>query len=229
MGKYIKLYTEQPDSNLELPHVGYYQKVFYNDILPQGYKRIQYIENNQFSYINTGIVLNWNYSFGVNFMPLNNPSRWVLFFGFRSNPWSIQNQLNYYIGAGFSWDYTGTDGAETTIKPAINQWYDVCCNIVDNTKILKVNNVTTYTIQNVTTPQGTPLTAYLFGSNVNGTANNRTQKLRLKSAWIKNGNQYLRNFIPCISPENEVGLFDLVSQQFFGSGNSNKFIAGPDL
>lgn len=35
MGKYIKLYTEQPDSNLELPHVGYYQKVFYNNILPQ--------------------------------------------------------------------------------------------------------------------------------------------------------------------------------------------------
>lgn len=47
MGKYIKLYTEQPDSNLELPHVGYYQKVFYqSNIVP-----IEYLQSSGTQYI----------------------------------------------------------------------------------------------------------------------------------------------------------------------------------
>lgn len=44
---------------------------------------------------------------------------------------------------------------------------------------------------------------------------------------IDKDNEKVRNLIPCINPSNEVGMYDLVSQQFFGNSGAGEFIAGP--
>lgn len=46
---------------------------------------------------------------------------------------------------------------------------------------------------------------------------------------LKDGSTVKFNGIPCKNPQGEVGMFDLVSQQFFASESSRPFIAGTEI
>ena len=37
----------------------------------------------------------------------------------------------------------------------------------------------------------------------------------------------MRDFIPCVNPNGEVGMFDKVTGGFFGNSGTGSFVAGP--
>jgi hypothetical protein len=43
------------------------------------------------------------------------------------------------------------------------------------------------------------------------------------------GASLIREFIPCINPNNIVGMYDTVNGVFYSSPNGTAFIAGPDV
>lgn len=46
---------------------------------------------------------------------------------------------------------------------------------------------------------------------------------------IQKGNTIIKDLIPCIDPNNVVGLYDLVSRTFYSSPNGAAFVAGPTV
>lgn len=46
---------------------------------------------------------------------------------------------------------------------------------------------------------------------------------RVYSLKLYKGGVLVRDFVPCINPSNEYGLFDILNQQFYGSANSTPF------
>ena len=60
---------------------------------------------------------------------------------------------------------------------------------------------------------------YLFGRNNKGVCGNIC-KARIYQVTIKDNGEIVKNFIPCISSEGNIGLYDTVSGSFYGN-NSN--------
>lgn len=72
----------------------------------------------------------------------------------------------------------------------------------------------------------TGLPLYLFAMNFNGTAT-AGSSAKLYECKIYFDDVLQRHFVPCIQDSNsEVGLYDLVSESFFGNGGTGTFTAG---
>ena len=46
---------------------------------------------------------------------------------------------------------------------------------------------------------------------------------------IYNGNTIVRNYIPCINPDGEIGLYDLANSKFYTNAGTGVFTAGPEI
>lgn len=66
-------------------------------------------------------------------------------------------------------------------------------------------------------------------------ANNRAGSIEefvamaIMSAKIYNGENLMRDFLPCMNSSGAVGLYDLISDQFYGNSGSGAFVAGPEV
>ena len=49
----------------------------------------------------------------------------------------------------------------------------------------------------------------------------------LYSCQIEQGGQTVRDFVPCISPDGTVGMYDLSGNEFYANTSSGTFTAGP--
>ena len=50
---------------------------------------------------------------------------------------------------------------------------------------------------------------------------------KLYSCQIEQGGQTVRDFVPCISPDGIVGMYDLSGNAFYANTSSGTFTAGP--
>ncbi len=50
---------------------------------------------------------------------------------------------------------------------------------------------------------------------------------KLYSAQIYTGDKLERDFVPCVNPSGEAGLYDLAGGQFYGNILSGSFTPGP--
>lgn len=81
---------------------------------------------------------------------------------------------------------------------------------------------TTVTHGNTPTPSNS--TFYLFDRNVVGfTANAEPGKCKVDYAKFWEDGELIRHFVPRISSDNKLGLFDLVNEQFYFDMNGNDF------
>ena len=71
-----------------------------------------------------------------------------------------------------------------------------------------------------------PYTLYLFATH---RFNALHGFLKLKYCKIYNGNQLIRNFVPCKNLSGEIGLYDFVGQEFYENSGSGMFLAGPEI
>ena len=214
--------------NAELEGYGYvtgYQKVKVPheeqpvSPLPDGYVQLEYIESTGTQYINTGFTPNQDTRVVCDVVfPGTTGTSGKYVFGSRTT--LTQNSYTYF---SYNSKY------ETTYNTQDNVCYQNLITgrfIVDKNKNITTTNGTEYshTYANFTCPG--PL--YLFALNNNGSLFGGGS-LSLYSCQIYDNDVLIRDFVPCINPGGEVGLYDLVNGVFYGNAGTGAFTAGPDV
>lgn len=87
-----------------------------------------------------------------------------------------------------------------------------------------IRNDTSYSI--TTSTFQTAYNMYLFGLNRKGSAIEISSKVRIYSCRLYENSIAVRDFIPCINPSGEVGMWDTVNGVFYGNIGSGSFTPG---
>lgn len=181
--------------------------------LPDGYTEVEYIENTTNAWIATGVSGNLKWSLKA-----------------RSN--GILTQTQALVGKGTSsiiWFgvYLSTSvwGCGSTQVSNTSAFSDTTMDVVFNGKVVTAtigsdgctrtfssSNSSAYTLFNVGSSKQYPFIGRLYGDAV-----------------ALNGSTEVFRGVPCIDPNNVVGLYDLISNTFKSSGNSSTFVAGPAI
>jgi len=181
--------------------------------LPSGYKQLEYIESSGTQFIDTGIkaknntkvIAECNITYGTN---------WVMILG------------SYDTGAYFSWWANATNiyayygsqnksGNGATGKQTI---------IANGSKWSDSANSFVFSDASFTSPS----TMYLFSVH-NGGSSYANASMKLYACQIYDDGTLVRNFIPCRTPNREIGLWDDVNGVFYGNAGTGTFTAGPEV
>lgn len=186
-------------------------------LLPNGYKRLDYIESTGTQYIDTGIVRdidNNTYKLKLNVSYSNVNTR------------QLQGVQGYvYVGVvnGY-WQYGSASNDHTNIQAIPNIFHSIELN-ANKTKSSfiygKINNIDVVGGSQIS---NSPVNAHFCLFMLNGF--NFPSSCKNKECELYENDILVRNFIPCINDQNEVGMYDTVSQTFFGNRGTGVFIAG---
>lgn len=180
-------------------------------LLPNGYTQLEYVESTGTQYINSEFNPNQNTRvfLKVNCGP---PTSFTSVFG-AEEAWGVKS---FSFGANTA--TFGTKGISTL------NYNDSQIHIVDFDKgNLKVDE------NQIVNWSGTfqfnfPL--FVLANNGNNT-NVYYSAAKLYFCKIYDNGLLIRDFVPCKNSSEEIGLYDLVSETFFGNDGTGSFIAGP--
>lgn len=200
-------------------------------ILPEGFTQIEYIEGTGTQYIDTGFYGTQNSGVYIKYaltdLTSNGSAR---VFGTRNGTLgtgafafisskdgtSLPND-NFYIASN------GSASQSTNIDA---NWHEVSCNIENDKKVYFDGNLiftgsnTAYT----STAQASIFRTY------NRTAYGAVATAKIGIVQIYENAVMVHNFIPCRrDSDDELGMYDLVSDTFFTNSGTGTFIAGPDV
>lgn len=206
--------------------------------LPQGYREVEYVQNyastsvdtNHLSFINTNFKPNQDTRIVMS-MKCDKSNNYSRFCGAGGYDKTNAIQFDYESGAQgtlhISW---GAIGGWTTYSNCVGDYntheYDWNKNYFyrDKGTANEFSASTTYKAFQCTDNLGI-FTNILNGS---GELSNNVLYGRLYSCQIYDNGTLIRDFVPCINPNNVVGVYDIVNNVFYQSGNGNSFVAGPE-
>ncbi len=173
--------------------------------LPPGYTRLAYIESTGTQWIDTGV--------------------------FVDSPDGLDGTIikAQYTVIGNNGSICGAV-ATAGIKPYTN--YQVMTSGSGLTLygfIADISPITVNTVFTLTATRGkaTPnCNLCLFAKSQSGNVVNKCSG-RIYEAEIRNYGVIVRNFLPCMNPLGEIGLYDLVGKQFYRNAGNGEFVAGP--
>ena len=184
--------------------------------LPDGYTQLVYVESDGTQYVNTNFAPDNNTRVVCDVVfPVTDLGTWL--FGARpgGGQYCFLSYQNKYRS-----DYANsTDDEKISIVPTGRFTVDKNKNVTYiNGEIARTASQSTFSCtQNL----------YLFACNQSGVANGYGS-LKLYACKIYDNDTLVRNYIPCQSAQNEVGLYDLVNNTFSKSGEGRpSLIAGP--
>lgn len=190
--------------------------------LPVGYTELEYIESTGTQYIKSDLVPTWNSQISIDVQTIS----WTSFsclVGSRdtsSVTAALANLLAYNTNYRIRSDYYGSSIA-----------YDT--NIFSRHKIVK-NGPSVYLdgtkiIENVANNKESTLPVAVMGMN-DGGVYQYLFRGRLFSFQMQNAlGGKSADYVPCKSPSGAIGVFDLISQKFFGNSGTGEFIPGPEI
>lgn len=192
-------------------------------LVPEGYTQLEYIEQplGNSGYIKTGIDASNTIGFTIEFETHDYVTTS-----------SATNAFGVIFGARYTkanafllGTYRATAGGELKTGTSAKNPH-----IVKDTKIKCSLSGTTYQngefTETVTRNASNFQEIYLFCNNTAGTAEEFGHYKLYSLKFVDNG-VTLRHFIPCINPDNVVGLYDRITKGFFTSANDVVFTAGP--
>lgn len=183
--------------------------------LPEGYTELAWIESMGTQFVNTNFVPNQDTRVVMRGNFLAHSANASLF-GVRTSASSGLFTMTWVDGSSYFMSNYGTGYLTVSFT-------DGNAFTLDKNK-----NVTTFNGNTVTddyeifTCMG-PL--YLFATNNNGSLLHYGS-FQLYSCQIYDAAVLIRDYIPCINPSGEVGLYDLVTKVFFGNSGTGSFVAG---
>ena len=199
--------------------------------LPAEYTRLEYIQSTGTQYIDTGVILNSEATITTvaqaNSFTGTGPFAFWGFMGAGTVPrwgWSI------YSDKWLS-DLNNTrpmSAADTQKHTFVNTCYYVNNNLYYDS-FVDGNSIYTsaQTTQNITLYANNTLSAYLFARNNNNTAGNFLSCRIFSYEIVQDGVKVL-NLVPCRrNSDSELGMYDLVSGQFFTNQGTGDFTPGP--
>lgn len=194
--------------------------------LPEGYTEVEYIESSGTQYINTGIKPNATTKLSMDIEPLTSGSSTKKYF-FRSA--YIPTSGSRYV-FNIAWDTSGISasmGSYGTVS------YTTINNDTTPRRIFLQMDATSKTATADDVTVNFTSNAYRSSmSNINLLTSNTfsssyTLSAKLYSCEIHNNGELVRDFVPCISPNGIVGMYDLATNAFYSNAGTGTFTAGP--
>lgn len=182
-------------------------------VLPDGFTRLQYIYNQSNAYIDTGVLLTSSDTIDTQWEELTSQGGDRMVCGIQPSAFFINlyyGTTDVYVGIGGNSYRCGSQDQRIRVEGGFIYGYR-------GGEVMSIKDATSRSYS-ATKP------LYLFCWN-NG---NNVPQYPLKNTGIKYftiGGKW--NGIPCISPNNVVGMYDLVNGNFHTSPNGTAFVAGP--
>lgn len=184
--------------------------------LPDGYTQVDYIASTGTQYIDTEFKPNQDSRLTMDIDVATGASSGALFASRESN------MTNYF-------------GVFIVGATSVRSDYGTNLATIDNVTISgrstldKNKNVLTFKGKSATNStavfSGTQ-SIYLLTANTGGTASAERVTAKVYSCQIYDNGTTVRNFIPCINPSGEVGLYDTVTKKFYRNQGTGVFTAG---
>lgn len=196
-------------------------KVYSSSLLPTGYTELPYVSSvDSGGWVDTDILPSDTLGFKVTLKTHVVNPRDATLIGAREDSGNTRYTFGVYNGTGYAGWLTFPSSSER-IAMSADTWYLVQVNW-KNSRVWSLNT----TSKSLSGTQGTfTHTIQLFGSNsYNGHSNGRECSIGRITFTL--GTDIIADMIPCTSPNNEVGFYDIVRERFFGSGNGTPLIAG---
>lgn len=192
-------------------------------ILPSGYTQLQYIESSGTQYIDTGYKPNQDtkITLDAQLTGATTGNDWL--FGARKS--AGVDCYAVMLASDTSVTYWFGNSSEASAVPSLLDRFTA--------EILAGDLTLTYADTSVSIPNSAPefqsdYTLFLFNISLAGSPASAASAARLYSCSIEDDETVVRSFVPCINPSGEVGLYDLISSNFFGNRGTGEFIAGPN-
>ena len=188
--------------------------------LPRGYTKVDYIASDNGQYIDTGIIGKNGVKSDIVFSFIEFPADGCVL-GSRhiNNRFYLLHYFNSHFAIGLG------SFEPTTVSANLNTKYLVETDLTNRAHVfMKVDDRTIldlYSVQNV----NTNLSMYLCNMNDDGDGVFPT-KVKLYSVRIWDNGELVRDYIPCTNPNNEAGMYDIVSKTFFSSLSGQSFSYG---
>lgn len=186
--------------------------------LPEGYTELEYIQSSGTQYVDTGIKPNQNTRVLMD-ARLDQGSACYLYGCRGDNAAGYNNRFGImYTGTFFRSDFGVGNGLTfpSTIRTSVRYQMDKnkqTCTIGDASVV------------NTDVSFQSDLPMYFFCVR-EGPDAKYFASLTLYSCNIYDDGVLVRNYQPCINASGEIGLYDLVSNQFYGNNGTGSFIAG---
>ena len=193
--------------------------------LPSGYRQLEYIQSTGTQYIDTGFIPNQDTRIDLTASPTSvaEASDGVGFIPYGAGEAHDSLAFECYTSdSRYEFNY----GSYNTFmgSPAVGQKLQISQNKNQITLIIDDNTPLTATLTANTFTA--PRNMILFGIN---RATPLKGLLKLYSCQIYDNGTLIRDYVPCKNPSGELGLYDLVNQQFYSNAGTGTFIAGIPL
>ena len=185
--------------------------------LPEGYKEVEYIQSDGQAYIKSKYKPNSNTRVVSKFQFTSLSGYQYVYCARSSSSGSDRFGLLYHESGYFRSDYGATN---------VNFPTSIDCSAVyeadQNKNVCKVGN---NTVTNTASTFQSALEMHLFAGNTGG---EMSEPAKLKGWYfqISDNNGSARDYVACINPNEEVGMYDLITAEFYGNAGSGKFTAG---
>ena len=192
--------------------------------VPSDYTQLKYLESDGASHIDTGISSTSDIGVVVKYAFMEMDTYNGIFGNF--NPHYYLETNSYGTDVVASYGPTGGSGVLSMLitDVVIGQPYTFNINY-NNSGIAEFVDINRTVLPARNFSSNAPI--YMFGVNMYGGYGNRS-KSRIYYMKITDGTALVRDFVPARrNSDNELGMYDLVSNTFFTNNGTGEFIAGP--
>ena len=196
--------------------------------LPSGYTELEWIESTGTQYINTELSAPSGFKAELNCTITSAPNSLNMLLGahdqappYNRNFLAVTSAGQWEIGAYNPLDFGSF---------SVNTPYQIEVCTISGEICLILNGVTQDVDPNLapsTVRSDLPL--YLFALNYADGLFPARMRLSGCNLYLSDESTAERKYIPCISPSQEIGLYDLVYGVFYGNSGTGVFIAGPEV
>lgn len=183
-------------------------------LLPNGYTQLAYIQSSGTQYVNTGVVVSKNLEIKLKFMLTRTTKHGIVGYMQSESLGTNRFAVFQYDGAWY-FDF-GNDSTGRISGGSFNA--NTLYDITVGNRYIK-NNETESNI--------------ISGSVISNLTNSNSISIlcetdcgigKIYSCQIYDNDVLVRDFVPCIKDDGEVGLYDLVGKQFYGNAGTGVFI-----
>ena len=193
----------------------------YGDRLPSEYQEVSYIQTSGTQYIDTGMVLEKTCNVELKISNLTYANTKI--FGSRTSATS-NNFSVISTATSLVCDFYNYNNNRLTVSTPIEEPITIK---VGNSG-LQIND----TIQHITNYANftTPGNAYIFNASGTYPAGYTNASMRLYYCKIWDGDDLVRNFVPCYrKSDNVIGLYDLANNEFYTNAGTGDFTKGANV
>lgn len=206
-------------------------KLVYNGVvvwmpkLPIGYTEVEYLESTGTQYIDTGINVNTTTSRYETKINPSSVSGTMGIFGTRNYSSANQSSMNAFIISGnFRLDWVSGNGNYNVRNISSDTEYTISIT----RGLATINNVNY--VSGDTTSIDSLYPFYVGNLNSAGSAFPNGFSGKIYYSKLYNNNILVFDGVPCYrNSDNEIGMYDLVSNTFFTNAGSGSFIAGAEV